>query len=185
MSKLLERAAYLRGLAEGMELNPEKNTHKLLQELIALNNEMAAEIEALNSRFTDLSEFVEVLDNDLAEVEESVENKYAADEDDEDGEEEAENTSEAEDVDAPESFYINCYCPSCGAPVQVDAYKVNLDEPVPCPNCGEELFPEAELDEEDEAADEEAAEEAVKEAIAEAIEEAAEEVNIFPDEKEE
>ena len=41
MGNLTDRAAYLRGLAEGMGLDKEKKEHKLLLEMLGLMDEMA------------------------------------------------------------------------------------------------------------------------------------------------
>ena len=47
MSNLTERANYLKGLADGLQLNTEKSSTRLLLEVIDLLSDMADEIEAL------------------------------------------------------------------------------------------------------------------------------------------
>lgn len=70
--KLNEKCAYLRGLAEGMNLDTEKAEGKLISELIKLCEEMAEEIEELDEAVDQLQDYAEELDEDLGEVEEFV-----------------------------------------------------------------------------------------------------------------
>ena len=49
MSKLTDRASYLKGLADGMDLNMEKGSNKLLVEALSVMQEMAEELEKLSN----------------------------------------------------------------------------------------------------------------------------------------
>ena len=49
MGNLTDRAAYLRGLAEGMGLDKEKKEHKLLLEMLGLMDEMAQKVSELDA----------------------------------------------------------------------------------------------------------------------------------------
>ena len=68
MGNLTDRAAYLRGLAEGMGLDKEKNEHKLLLEMLGLMDEMAQKISDLDADVGELEEYVEDLDSDLSDM---------------------------------------------------------------------------------------------------------------------
>ena len=72
MGNLTDRAAYLRGLAEGMGLDKEKNEHKLLLEMLGLMDEMAQKISDLDADVGELEEYVEDLDSDLSDMEETL-----------------------------------------------------------------------------------------------------------------
>lgn len=144
MSKLTDRASYLKGLAEGMKLNPEKDSHKLLMELIELTGEMAAELETLTEAHDELNDYVESIDDDLADLEDTLFGDDEADEDDMpfDGDED-------DELDA--DTLISYACPHCGHELQFRAADVDFDEDYLCPECGKSVFPE--LEEDDDEAD--------------------------------
>ena len=145
MSKLTDRISYLKGLAEGMKLNPEKDSHKLILGILDVLDEVGQSFEALAESHGELSDYVESIDEDLADLEADLyddEDEEAADEED-DGE--FESTIEYE-------------CPHCGATIQIDPDDVDFDEESLCPECGKDLFPElpdgAEEEEDEEDQDE-------------------------------
>ena len=139
MSKLTDKASYLKGLAEGMSLNPEKASHRLLSELISLANEMAQEMEGLSNQQEELNDFVEAIDSDLAQVEEILFDDGTVE--DAEGEEEA----DASDSDVEISYT----CPGCGKELQFNVADINF-ETFRCPDCDTLVFPEVGEDEEDE-----------------------------------
>lgn len=159
MSKLTDRASYLRGLAEGMKLNTEKDSNRILLELLDLVAEMAAELEALDVSQQQMSEFVDQMDDDLAAVEEILYDEEEDDTADEDGE-----------GDEEDDISVTYDCPHCGEEITLSLDDLDLDDDMPCPNCGKPLFPgavdeetpedsEAEPEEEKDAAADEAGEE--------------------------
>ena len=66
---ITERAAYLKGLAEGMELDRTKKEGKLLWEAIGVLEEAAAEIAALRREQGDLTERLDALSDGFADME--------------------------------------------------------------------------------------------------------------------
>ena len=141
MSKLTDRANYLRGLAEGMKLNPEKDSNRVLLELLDLVAEMASELEALDASQQQLSDFVDMMDDDLSTVEEILSDDEEEDWD-EDGEEE-----DAEDDD----ISVTYTCPHCGEEITLSLDDLDLEDDMPCPACGKPLFPGADEEAEEEA----------------------------------
>ena len=138
MSKLTDRISYLQGLAEGMKLNPEKDSHKLILGILEVLGEVGASFEALAESHAELSDYVESIDEDLADMEADL-----YDDDDE--------TLAGEDEDPGFEGMIEYECPHCGAKIEIDPDDVDFDEDSLCPQCGKELFPElpGEADEED------------------------------------
>ena len=68
-----EKVAYLKGLAEGLDLDTEKSKEgKLISVMIGILEEMAMSIEDLEENDLDLGEEIDVLSDDLADVEEVV-----------------------------------------------------------------------------------------------------------------
>ena len=130
---ITERVAYLKGLAEGMELNTDKREGKLLAAVIDVLEDIALELEDIRDEQVELADGLDAVSDDLEDVEEAV-----FDDEDEDGEDDEE-----------------CYattCPTCGETIYFDE-TILEDGEVLCPNCGEKL--EFDLDE---AADETAEE---------------------------
>ncbi len=144
MSKLTDKISYLQGLAEGMKLNPEKDSNRLILEILDVLGEVGDSFEALAESHGELSDYVESIDEDLADLEA---NLY----DDED-----EDAAEEDDEDSFEGGLIEYECPHCGTMVEIDADDVDFDEDAICPECGKELFPELPEDDGEEADGEEA-----------------------------
>ena len=133
MSKLTDKVSYLKGLADGMKLNMDKDANKLILEILGALGEFAGEIEALSDAHNELNEYVESIDEDLADLEEALFN---------DGEEEDEEGEDDEDDDI-----ISYACPECGHEIEFRADEVDLSEDYLCPACGKPIFPEIEEDE--------------------------------------
>lgn len=152
MSNLTDRASFLRGLAQGMQLNKETNEGKLLTEIIDVLGEMAKEMEKLQEAYDELNEYVESIDDDLADMEEVL----FGEEDEEDGAEDIdEDDEDDEDDDEEEGETISYACPHCGHELQFNAGDVDFDEDVICPACKKPVFPEYEPDDDDDEDDDE------------------------------
>jgi predicted RNA-binding Zn-ribbon protein involved in translation (DUF1610 family) len=130
MSKLTERAEFLRGLATGYQLDESKPEHSVILQLVDLIGDMAKELEETNEKLNQLQEYMEEIDIDLELLEDAV-----FEDEDEDFE---------EDYDA-----VEYECPHCGHPIHFNINEFDLDEDYHCPNCGNSLFPEDDEDDED------------------------------------
>ena len=137
--KLTEKASYIKGLADGLELNKDTKEGKLIAALIDLVDAMSQKIDEMDHDIEDLNDYCEELDEDLGDVEEVL----LGEDDDEDEEEacdgECEKCDYADDceyADADEETY-EIECPSCGEKVCFDA---SVDpENLTCPACGEKF----------------------------------------------
>ena len=135
--EITERVAYLKGLAEGMELNTEKREGKLLSAMIDVLEDIALELEDIRDEQAELADGLDAVSDDLEDVEDAV----FEDEDDED-----------------EDCYATT-CPTCGETIYFDE-SILEDGEVLCPSCGEKLeFDLSETAEESESADPEQDEE--------------------------
>ena len=140
MSKLTDKISYLRGLAEGMKLNPEKDSHRLILGILEVLGEVGESFVALAESHGELSDYVESIDEDLADLEADL-----YDDEDEDV---------ATDGDDGEfESTIEYECPHCGAMIRIDPDDVDFDEETACPECGKDLFPELPDGEEEEESD--------------------------------
>ncbi|MBQ3135789.1 MAG: hypothetical protein IJB75_08310 [Oscillospiraceae bacterium] len=116
-----EKVAYLKGLAEGLDLENEKSKEaKLINVMIGILEEIGLSIEDLEENDLDLGEEIDVLSDDLADVEDIV---YGIDED--------------EDEDFDEDFF-EVECPTCEEPIVIDEEAL-AEGVVQCPNCGDKF----------------------------------------------
>lgn len=113
-----EKVAYLKGLAEGLNLDTEKSKEgKLISVMIGILEEVGLSIEDLEENALALGEEIDVLSDDLADVEAEV---FGEEEDDEDGED--------------EDDYFEVECPNCEEPLIIDDEALAAGE-IQCPNC--------------------------------------------------
>ena len=137
MSNLSDRVSYLKGLAEGLKLDTEKNEGKLIEKMLELLSDMAQEYDELRADHDDLSEFVESIDADLGDLEDAV---YG---DEEDGDED-----DGDEDDGEDGNLVEYTCPHCGEEMTFEVDQFDFDEDYLCPNCHQPLFPETPDEEE-------------------------------------
>ena len=148
MSKLTDKASYLKGMAAGLKLNMEKDTNQLLLEVLNMLGDIAEEMDAMADAHDELNEYVESIDDDLADLEETL---FGDDEEDECGCHCGHDDCDCEDEDCEEDSdeLISYACPHCGHEIEFRASDVDFDEDYLCPACGKPVFPELEEDEDD------------------------------------
>ena len=131
-----EKVAYLKGLAEGLNLDTEKSKEgKLISVMIGILEELAMSVEDLEENALNLGEEIDVLSDDLADVESIV---YDEDEDSEDYDDD----------------WFEVECPTCGQTLVVDDEALSEGE-VECPECGSRYALELSDDEEEDGESEE------------------------------
>ena len=146
--EITEKVAYLKGLAEGMELDTEKKEGKLLAAIIDVLDDIALEIADMKADQAELYDGLDAVSDDLEDVEDVVFGEEDEDEDDEDSE------YYEDDLDEDEDCYATT-CPTCEETIYFDE-SVLEDGEVICPNCGEKLeFDLNGLEDEDKPQDEE------------------------------
>ena len=148
---MTNKAAYIKGLADGMEISAASKEGKLIYALIELVEEMTATIEEMKGKMSDLEDYVEELDEDLGDVEEIL----LCDEDEEDECDgncdgccldcDLDDFDDLDDEDFCDEDFFEIVCPACGDTVCFDA---TIDpENLACPACGEKF--ECIVDEDD------------------------------------
>lgn len=140
MANITDRAAYLRGLAEGMKLDREDNQQRLLLEMLDLMDEMAHQLADANAELAELQEYVEDIDTDLTDMEEVL----FGDDDDCD----CEDCMDDYDEDDNEDQELSFDCPNCGKTVLLRASDIESEEDVVCKHCNTPFFTDIEDDEE-------------------------------------
>ncbi len=117
-----EKVAYLKGLAEGLQLDAETKEGKLITAIIDVLSDMAEEIADMQDEMVDLEDGLDAVSDDLNDVEETL---YELDDEDDE-----------EDEDDEDCFMTTC--PACEEEIYFDE-TVLEDGEVVCPNCGEKL----------------------------------------------
>ena len=129
--EISEKVAYLKGLAEGLNLDTDSKEGKLIAAIIDVLDNMADEIADMQDEMVDIEDGLDAVSDDLSDVEETL--YFALEDDDEDDEDE---DDEDEDDEEEECFMTNC--PECEEEVYFDE-SVLEDGEVICPNCGAKL----------------------------------------------
>ncbi|MEG0856071.1 MAG: zinc ribbon domain-containing protein [Terrisporobacter sp.] len=126
MKYLGEEVAYLRGLAEGLEIESATKEGKMICKIIDVLENMADTLDDMQEDYDELVEYVETVDEDLSDVEEIL---YEEDDDDFDDDDDY-------DDDEDGLSYIEMECPNCGDLVDIDE-ELLFDDSVDviCPNC--------------------------------------------------
>ncbi len=160
---IVEKAAYLKGLTEGLGVEPDSRDGKLWGALNDLLADMAHEIEDLQSSHLDLADAMDEMCEDLTMLEEMVdaydvpddswddEDDFFTDDEDEDPDkiydldfskdEELDDVDEDEEEDEElevDGVLYDATCPSCGEEITFDEETLEKGS-IRCPNCGEEL----------------------------------------------
>ena len=128
---ITEKVAYLKGLADGLNLDKDSKEGKLFAAIIDVLDDMALEIEDMQELQMELSEGLDAVSDDLEDIEDIVYEEWEDDDDYEDEDEEDEEEEDSED----------CYattCPTCEEEIFFDESILEEGEVI-CPNCGERL----------------------------------------------
>ena len=152
MMTITEKAAYIKGLVEGMELDDSKKEVKVIKALVDIIDELALsladaedDIAAIQDTLDDMEEHIDTVDADLADVEEFVYEDFdccgdccdCEDDDDYDF---------LEDDD--EDFEYAGECPESGKEFTFGDEVFEDDEPLTCPHCGT-VIDEIEIEDEE------------------------------------
>ena len=164
---MMEKAMYLKGLCEGLELDKTTKEGKLLGALLEMVTEMAEEMDDMQIQLDELADYCDELDSDLGDVEEVLLDldddcfDYDDDDDDDDDDEDVDyecdgncaacdfdcgyDEDEDELSEDEDDEFFEIVCPACGDVINFDS---SIDpENLRCPNCGERF--ECIVDEDD------------------------------------
>ena len=116
---ICEKVAYIKGLAEGLDLDSNDKNSKVLKAVIELLEDIALTVEDLEDGCAELCEQIDAVDEDLSNLEDYV---YDDEEDYEDEDDEVYEVT----------------CPACNDIVYLDEDMLAEGE-IACPNCGTNL----------------------------------------------
>ena len=158
---VVEKAAYLKGLTEGLGIGPETKEGKMWAALNDLLSDMAHEIEDLQATDMDHAEALDDISEELSYLEELTCDlddprdfdgagcgscRACCDDDDDDDDDDEDDDEEYDGV------VYDATCPVCGEVITFD--EDTLEEgSIKCPGCGETLEFDLEAEEKDEDGD--------------------------------
>lgn len=136
-----EKAAYIKGLIEGMKINTAEGEGKVLAAMADLLEDISLSILDIEDETATLQDYVEELDEDLGAVEEDL---YCDDDcdcdccdDDCDCDCCDDDCDCCDDDDCCECIELEC--PACGEPVYIDECDIDDIDELECPSCGKVL----------------------------------------------
>ena len=127
---ITENAAYLKGLAEGLNINESTNEGKLILKMLEVIEEMAEKIEVLESANEELYAYVEEMAEDLVNLEDAL---Y----EDESDDDYSDLNEDYEEPDYVDEEYYEVECPTCGEKICFTE-EFDLDNFL-CPACGNKI----------------------------------------------
>lgn len=163
MGYLSEKAAYLKGLAEGLDINANSKEGRVITAIIEALGEMAEEIEDVavmqdemqsqlddvDEALQDLAEEIDAISEDLSDIEDIFDEPDYLSEDDLEEDDYMPFGDEDDDEMWDEDYSFEC--PKCGDMIYVDLDLLDKGEDkIICPNCKEEIALEFDCDDEEE-----------------------------------
>ena len=135
---ITEKAAYLKGLADGLELDNTTKEGKIIAALLDMVDALAKKLDELDGDVQELNDYCEELDEDLGEVEKLLLDDEDCDCDcccDDCCDDDCDCCDDCDDCDDEEYFEVEC--PGCGETICFDG---SIDpEELACPACGEKF----------------------------------------------
>ena len=122
---ICEKIAYIKGLAEGLDLDETTKEGKILAAVIDLLGDITSEICEIEDGCDELMEQIDAVDEDLSTVEDII---YGDDDDDCDCDDCCDCDDEVYEIE----------CPACHDTIYLDEEMLD-NEGMTCPNCGTEL----------------------------------------------
>ncbi len=132
MDDLITKVAYLKGMANGLNIGEDTKEGKLLLKLLDIVEELSDAVVDLQDDQDDLLEYAEAIDQDLTDLEDDY-YEDIVDEEDFDGEEIDEDF---------EGDYFTVECPDCKEIVYLDEELLEEDDTLEilCPKCERVVF---------------------------------------------
>ncbi len=148
-----EKAAYLKGLMDGLNLDTEKAEGKMIAAIVDLMGDVTrrlADVEettiAISDELDEIEEDLDAIEDYILDEDEDDDEDWDDDDDDYDFDDEDEDMDEGFDFGDPDTTIYEVEC-ACGSIINFD--EETLEEgSIVCPECGETL--EFSLEDEDE-----------------------------------
>ena len=148
-----EKAAYLKGLMDGLKLNTESDEGKMIAAIVDLLGDMAKRVTDIEETTIAISDELDEIEEDLDAIEDYIldedeDDDWDDDDDDDDDDEDEDWDDEGFDFGDEDSIIYEVEC-ACGERIQFDEETLEKGSMI-CPNCGETLEFSLEDDEDEE-----------------------------------
>ena len=148
-----EKVAYLKGLADGLDLDKESSKEgKLIGKIIDILEDIGFAVEDLEVEAEAIADEIDTMAEDLSDVETLVFDEW-------ENEDDCGCCCSSLDDDDDDTFF-EIVCPSCGEDIVIGEEVLDIGE-VTCPNCGDKFA--MELTDETQTSEEQASEEQASE----------------------
>lgn len=146
-----EKAAYIKGLIEGLAIDTTKAEGKVIAAMADLLEDISLSILDLEDETATLGDYIEEIDEDLGAVEEELycDDDYCDCCDCCDDYDECDCCDCCDDDDDDEDYDCDCcdcdceclelLCPACNEPVYIDECDIDKIDELECPSCGKVL----------------------------------------------
>ena len=146
-----EKAAYLKGLMDGLNLDTEKAEGKMISAIVELLGDVTKRLADVEETTIAISDELDEIEEDLDAIEDYIldedeDDDWDDDDDDDDDDEDEDWDDEGFDFGDEDSIIYEVEC-ACGERIQFDEETLEKGSMI-CPNCGETL--EFSLEDEDE-----------------------------------
>ena len=147
-----EKAAYLKGMMDGMKLDTEANEGKMIAAIVDLLGDLTRKVTDIEDTTIAISDELDEIEEDLDAIEDFIMDEEDDEWDDEEDWDEEDEWDEDEDYEegfdfGDEDTTIYSVTCACGAVIDFDEETLEAGSII-CPDCGETL--EFTLDDEDE-----------------------------------
>ena len=134
---ICEKAAYLKGLMDGMDLDTEKAEGKMIAAIVDLLGDMAKRVKDIEETTIAISDELDEIEEDLDAIEDFIMDDEDDFEEEDDQDWDEEDPEEGFDFGDEETTIYEVQC-ICGEVINFD--EETLEEgSIICPNCGETL----------------------------------------------
>lgn len=150
---ITEKAAYLKGLMEGMNYDTATNEGKLFAAIADLLEDITLTVADLDDEVATLGEYVDELDEDLGAVEEDLYGDECCCDDDCDcccDDDDCDCDCCEEECDCCDGECVELECPECGEPIVVACEDLVGLETIACPSCNKSFEISVDVDEDEE-----------------------------------
>ncbi len=149
-----EKVAYLKGLADGLDLDKESSKEgKLIGKIIDILEDVGFAVEDLEVEVEAIADEIDTMAEDLSDVETLVFDEW-------ENEDDCGGGCCCSSLDDDDDTFFEIACPSCGEDIVIGEEVLDIGE-VTCPNCGDKFA--MELTDETQASEEQASEDKNKE----------------------
>ena len=148
-----EKAAYLKGLMDGLNLDTEKAEGKMISAIVELLGDVTKRVTDIEETTIAISDELDEIEEDLDAIEDYIldedeDDDWDDDDDDDDEDEDEDWDDEGFDFGDEDSIIYEVEC-ACGERIQFDEETLEKGSMI-CPNCGETLEFSLEDDEDEE-----------------------------------